>query len=96
MLPTPFCQVILVWEITSGKTSGERKISSKTRNRCSTQQETAFRPGIQLVKRKCVVACILKRTPDRKRLYFVAKTLQGDLNEIITTFLVEPQRRIWG
>ena len=38
----------------------------------------------------------MKGTPDRKRLYFVAKTQQGDLNEIMTTFLVEPQRRMWG
>lgn len=42
ILLTPFYQVILVWEITSGKASGERKISWKTLNRCSTQQEIAF------------------------------------------------------
>lgn len=52
-----------------------------------------FRPGIQIVKRKCIVAYSLKRTPDGKRLCFVANTLQGDLNEIMTTFLVELQRR---
>lgn len=52
--------------------------------------------GSRLVKRKCRVAGILRRTPDEKRLYLVAKSLQGDLNEIMSTFLVKPQSRIWG
>jgi hypothetical protein len=52
MLLTPFCQVILVWEITSGKASGERKISRKSLNRCSTRQETAFETEDATYKKK--------------------------------------------
>ena len=73
VLLTPFRQVILVWEITSGKASRGKKISSKIPNRCSTQQEIAFPTWDPTCKKKLCGSLHFEKNPRWEKIILCSK-----------------------
>lgn len=74
-----------------------QKVSSKPLNRCSPQREVAFQTWHPACKKQVCSGLHFVKNPRWGRLYFVAKTLQGDLPEVVTAFFVEPETNLgWG
>lgn len=67
----------LVWEITSGETSGERKISRKTLNICSTQQETALETWDPTCKKKVCSGLHFEKNPIWGKIILCGKDTTG-------------------